>query len=226
MRVSASTPSVRITQSGRIFGCAAIARVGLTSSHRCGAPGEAWPSAIERHIWPHCLRAVVSKVRSLRACWIRLPICSFTVLSSRGFTSFDMLSLRPPTFMPPSAIPTWPERLGSIRQVGNKAGFDVTDVTRMSTRWSSARDVSFCISPPSLPPSNPPTAPVRLAPWVESSAGGAKRAVERGRNVQAGRGAVHHEPRGARHVPADFGFAEQFGERIFVLAGSQRGALA
>ena len=41
MRVSACTPSVRITQSARIFGCAANARVGLTSSHRFGAPAEA-----------------------------------------------------------------------------------------------------------------------------------------------------------------------------------------
>ena len=69
--------------------------------------------------------------------------------------------------MPPSPIDTWPERLGSIRQVGSSAGFDVIiTLPRMSARWSSARVVSFCTSPPSLLPSRPPSAPVRLPPWL------------------------------------------------------------
>ena len=69
--------------------------------------------------------------------------------------------------MPPSPIDTWPERLGSIRQVGSSAGRDVTTtLPRMSARWSSMRVVNFCTSPPSLLPSSPPIAPVRLPPWL------------------------------------------------------------
>ena len=59
------TPSVRITQSGRIFGCAANGAG--RPAPRARGPAR-WrrglPSEIERHICAHCLRAAVSSVRS------------------------------------------------------------------------------------------------------------------------------------------------------------------
>ena len=168
MRVSASTPSVRITQSARIFGCAAKARVGLTSSHRFGAPAEACPSEIERHIWPHCLRAAFSSEGSLRSLLARLPICSLTVLSSSGFTSLETLSLIPATVTPPSAMRDIaaevrldpPGRQQRRPRIHRDVAADVGAlVERAGGRASALRRRACC-------PSRPPSAPVRLPPWL------------------------------------------------------------
>ena len=121
--------------------------------------------------------------------------------------------------MPPSAIATWPERLGSIRQVGNSAGFDVTDdvAADVGALVERARRQLLHFAA-ELVAEQAAERAGEVAALVGDLTGDAERAVQRGRDVQPGRGAVHHE-RPARDAPADFGLAEQFGERIFVLAG-------
>ena len=215
MRVSACTPSVRITQSAMIFGCAAKARVGRTSSHRFGAPARGLPSEIERHICVHCLRAAISSVRSLRSLLERLPICSFTVLSSSGFTSLETLSLMPATACRRRRSRRWPVRLGSIRQFGSSAGCDVTvTLPRMSARWSSTRVVSFCTSPPSLSPSRPLSAPVRLPPWLAIWPVTRSEPLSVVEMLRPG-GRAGDRERPARDGPADVGLAEQVGAADF-----------
>ena len=88
MRVSASMPIVRVTAEPSTCGCAAMARVGLSSSQSAGsdAVGPVPCSGIERQALAHCTRAVRSSVGSLR---MRSPTalsCSPTVLSIIGLT--------------------------------------------------------------------------------------------------------------------------------------------
>ena len=188
MRVSACTPTVRITQSVRIFGCAAKARVGLTSSQRSGAPGAALPSGIERHIVRPLLARRDLQRRSPRSLFDRLPICSLTVLSSSGFTSLETLSLMPATLMPPSASATWPDRLGSIRQFEQQRGLrgdrDVAaDVGALVER--ARRQLLHLAA--ELAAEQAADRAGEVAARVGKLAGDAERAVQRGRDVQAGR---------------------------------------
>jgi len=64
MRVSAWMPSISVTALASTFGCAAIARVGLSSSHSSGND-EFVPvpcSGIERQALAHCARAFCTNV--------------------------------------------------------------------------------------------------------------------------------------------------------------------
>jgi len=64
MRVSAWMPSISVTALASIFGCAAMARVGFSSSHSSGND-EFVPvpcSGIERHALAHCARAFCTSV--------------------------------------------------------------------------------------------------------------------------------------------------------------------
>ena len=65
MRVSASMPSVSVTAEASTRGCAAIARVGRSSSHSAGIvePAPVPCSGIERQALAHCTRAFCSKRR-------------------------------------------------------------------------------------------------------------------------------------------------------------------
>jgi len=63
MRVSASMPSVTVTPAASTRGCAAMARVGRSSS-QSGGEDEAAPvpcSGIERQALAHCARAFCSR---------------------------------------------------------------------------------------------------------------------------------------------------------------------
>ena len=76
MRVSASTPSVSVTAEASTRGCAAIARVGRSSSQSAGSE-EAAPvpcSGIERQALAHCARALRSSEGSLRIRSCTAPI--------------------------------------------------------------------------------------------------------------------------------------------------------
>ena len=215
-----ATPSVRITQSARICGCAAKARVGLTSSHRFGAPAAACAERDRAaHLAPIACAPRFPATGRCGACWTGCRSARSRSCRAAASPRSTTLSLMPATCMPPSASVTWPLRLGSIRQFGSSAGRDVTvTLPRMSARWSSARVVSFCTSPPSLSPSRPPSAPVRLPPWLASwpvTRSEPLSVVEMFRPVER----AGDRERPARNGPADVGLAEQIGERIFVLAG-------
>jgi len=97
IRVSASMPTVSVTADASTCGCAAIARVGRSSSQSAGSV-EAAPapcSWIERQALAHCTRAFCSNARSLR---IRAPNASSwsaTVLSISGLTCAGTLTRAP-----------------------------------------------------------------------------------------------------------------------------------
>ena len=67
MRVSASMPSVSVTAEASTRGCAAMARVGRSSSHSAGNEEAAPPPCIgiERHALAHCILALRSNAGSL-----------------------------------------------------------------------------------------------------------------------------------------------------------------
>ncbi len=66
-RVSASMPSVSVTADASTRGCAAIARVGRSSSQSGGTEVAPVPcSGIERQALAHCARAFCSNAVSLR----------------------------------------------------------------------------------------------------------------------------------------------------------------
>jgi hypothetical protein len=89
-------------------------------------PAAAAPSGIERHIFAHSRRAASSITGSSRIRACSAAICSLTLRSISGFTSFEMLSFMPRMLVDASASATCAARLGSIRQVGLSSGRDVT----------------------------------------------------------------------------------------------------
>ncbi|MGY3220980.1 hypothetical protein ACVIM5_001587 [Bradyrhizobium sp. USDA 4512] len=88
IRVSASIPIVRISEDTSTFGCAAIARVGRSSSHIGGI--EVVPpvpcSGIERQALAHCVRALFWNTGSLCNRASTTEIWSATALSMTGLT--------------------------------------------------------------------------------------------------------------------------------------------
>ena len=99
MRVSASMPSVSVTAEASTRGCAAIARVGRSSSHSAGSD-EVAPvpcSGIERQALAHWIRAFCSSAGSLRIRACATAICSATVLSISGLTCAGTLTRAPAT---------------------------------------------------------------------------------------------------------------------------------
>jgi len=88
MRVSASMPSVSVTADASTRGCAAIARIGRSSSQSGGiVPVAPVPcSGIERQALAHCSFALCSKAGSLRIRACTAASWSATVLSSSGLT--------------------------------------------------------------------------------------------------------------------------------------------
>ena len=122
MRVSASMPSVSVTAEASTRGCAAIARVGFSSSQSDGSD-EAAPvpcSGIERQILVHCARAFCSQAGSLRIRACAAASCSSTVLSISGLICAGTLTRAPATVRLVSPRLTCAARLGSTRQVGGE----------------------------------------------------------------------------------------------------------
>ena len=137
IRVSACTPTSRVSALPSTCGCAAMARTGLISSQRLGSPdapddvldcAPLWlapPSEMARHNLVHCPRAAFSMNGSLRSRASSAPICSCTMPSSAGFTALATLSLTLPTGNATSATLTCAARLGMNRQFAAIAGCEV-----------------------------------------------------------------------------------------------------
>ena len=167
MRVSASMPSVSVTAEASTRGCAAIARVGRSSSHSAGIvePALVPCSGIERQALAHCTRAFCSKVGSLRMRACTSAICSATFLSISGLTCAGTFTRAPATVRLVSPRLTWPVRFGSIRQFA--AIFGRADmatlplISALALRFLMLM-LPICLAtlPPSRPPSASPTAPV------------------------------------------------------------------
>src|SRR5262245_11663287 len=160
MRVSASRPIVSVIAEESTRGCAAIARVGFSSSHSGGRPEPLVPCrGIERQALAHCARAFCSKVGSffIRAC--AAASCSATCLSMTGLTCAGTLMRAPPALRLVSPRLTCAARLGSMRQAAANFGRDVTTTLPLI----SPETLRFLmLMPPSclaaLAPSRPPMA--------------------------------------------------------------------
>ena len=170
MRVSASMPSVSVTADASTCGCAAIARVGRSSSHSGGSDEETPVpcSGTERQAFAHCIRAFCSSTGSLRIRACVAAIWSATDLSISGLTCAGTLTRAPATERLVSARLTCAARLGSIRQAAASLGREVMVtlplISALTLRFLMLTLPIFLpTSPPSSPPSASPTAPVAFA---------------------------------------------------------------
>src|SRR6516164_9241648 len=167
MRVSASIPMVSVSAEASTRGCAAMARVGFTSSQNMGddevASGSS--SGTERQAMAHCARAVRSRIGSLRMRSATMLSCSPTVLSITGFIWAGTLTRAPATARLVSPRLTCAPRLGSRCQAAANFGREVM----ITLPLISALALRFLmLMPPiclaALLPSRPaiasPTAPV------------------------------------------------------------------
>ena len=169
-RVSASMPSVSVTAEASTRGCAAIARVGRTSSHSGGIvePALAPCSGIERQALAHCTRAFCSRVGSLRRRVCTSAICSATFLSISGLTCAGTLMRAPAAVRLVSPRLTCAARLGSMRQAAASFGRAVMTTLPLISALALMflmlmPPICLATLPPSSPPSASPTAPVAFA---------------------------------------------------------------
>src|SRR5882757_5049051 len=168
IRVSASMPMTSVIAVESMRGCAAMARVGLSSSQTVG--DDASPtlcSGTERQALAHCKRAVRSRMGSLRTRSANTLSCSSTVLSITGLIWAGTLTRAPATERLVSPRFTCAVRFGSMRQAAASLGREVM----LTLPLISALALMFlmftlpiCLAtlPPSRPPSASPTAPVAL----------------------------------------------------------------
>ena len=221
MRVSASIPSVSVTAEASTRGCAAIARVGLNSSHSAGIEAVAPVpcSGIERQAFAHCARAFCSSAGSFRMRACTSAICSATVLSISGLTCAGTLTRAPATLSPVSPRLTCAARFGSMRQAAASFGRDV--ITMLPLISALALMCLMSTLPICFADIAAEQAAKRVADRARhlrrERAGDVQRAGQRGRQRQdvlrTGRG-----DRAARGRPADIGVLQDLRYRIFGLA--------
>ena len=166
-RVSASMPTVTTTAVALMVGCAATARIGLSSSQSGGSDAVVPVpcSGIERQALAHCSRAVRSSVLSLRMRSLTALSCSPTVLSITGLTCAGTLTRAPAITRLVSPRMTCAPKFGSTCQVCASFGRMVmTTLPRISALALIALMLTLpmrlAASAPSSPPMASPTAPV------------------------------------------------------------------
>ena len=223
MRVSACTPMVSVTAAASIFGCAATARTGRTSSHRSGMPAAALPSGIDRHIFAHSRRATCSMSGSLRnrAC------SAFTCSADRAVEQRLHLARQIELHRRDREIGVADHRLaGEIgieppvrRQRRARGEQDVAaHVGALVER--AAGQVAHLLAELFVQQAAERAGDVAdlIADLRADLAGEAERAVERRHDGQAFRASGDRE-RPARHGPAELGVLQQLPDRVLALAG-------
>ena len=172
-RVSVAMPSVSVKAPFSIFGCAASARVGRSSSH---SPCTATPcSGIERHSRVHSCRALRSSAPLLRMRCCSCAICSLIALSIIGLTCAGTLTRTPATATELSPSTTCAVRLGSICQfcvsVGRAVIARLPLMSALALNALMLTPIRSATLPPSSLPSASFTAPCALpesAPFTAS----------------------------------------------------------
>src|SRR5215471_9394055 len=163
IRVSALIPTVSVTAEASTRGCAAIACVGLISSHSGGIAAVVPVSCkgIERQALAHCRRALCSSVGSLRIFALTASSCSLTALSMKGLTCAGTLTCAPDSERLVSPSETCAPKFGSTCQAAATLGRAVTvTLPLISALALSALMLTLPICLAALAPSKLPMASV------------------------------------------------------------------